>query len=75
MMRMDPCDVHVCQNRSITRELLQDSLHRPRTCSLSFLGWSGLWSIYYCMSLTKFVSPFFEFKNSSYKFFLGFSAF
>jgi hypothetical protein len=42
MMRMDACDVHVCQNRSITRELLQDSLHRPRTCNLSFLGRSQL---------------------------------
>jgi hypothetical protein len=29
MMRMDACDVHVCQNRSITHELLQDSLHHP----------------------------------------------
>jgi hypothetical protein len=42
MMRMDACDVHVCQNQSITRELLQDSLHRPRICSLSFLGRSWL---------------------------------
>jgi hypothetical protein len=38
MMRMDACDVHVCQNRSITHELLQDSLYSPRACSLSFLG-------------------------------------
>jgi hypothetical protein len=42
MMRMDACNVHVCQNRSIIRELLQDSLHRPRTCSISFLGRSWL---------------------------------
>jgi hypothetical protein len=42
MMRMDACDVHVCHNRSTTCELLQDSLHRPRTCSLSFLGRSEL---------------------------------
>jgi hypothetical protein len=26
MMRMDVCDVYICQNRSITRELPQDSL-------------------------------------------------
>jgi hypothetical protein len=42
MVHMDACDVYVCQDRSITRELQQDSLHRPRTCSLSFLGRSWL---------------------------------
>jgi hypothetical protein len=42
MMCMDACDVYLCQNQVITRELLQDSLHRSRTCSLSFLGQSQL---------------------------------
>jgi hypothetical protein len=42
MMRMDASDVYVCQNQVITCELLQDSLHRPRTSSMSFLGQSWL---------------------------------
>jgi hypothetical protein len=42
MMRMGACNVYICLNPSISYGFLQDSLHRPRTCSLSFLGWSSL---------------------------------